>query len=340
MALLSLIFPVYPETIQLDRVTTCYFSLFGLCVYVNDFDRYIKFWGEISYLVRLRTYLSEVRNPSITDAQNLVFFSSGQQYPRGFANELTGQKEKYYDEFSGSKLRVEYSVSDASLLQRVLDSKALSAESTFVGVAFDAAFNWEFSKDAKNKIENAYFNWLLSKADTGNLKTVYLVGHSRGGVLVGRLAKRFTEKFKGTNVILTMLDPVANPLQLELGASRPVKKNPKNGAFQALTTDFTKELPNQKCLSVLNMLSGARVVGDVWPESTFDDDVTGFFVRGLGHKNYTSPLEISDGEPWYKETWVADEHSDIAQNSDRINDALNHFLTASKNITGRAGCNP
>lgn len=63
------------------------------------------------------------------------------------------------------------------------------SSNTFVGLGDDSRYEGGITKKTLERIVNAHYDWLAGKADPVRLKTVYIAGHSRGGVLALRLEK-------------------------------------------------------------------------------------------------------------------------------------------------------
>lgn len=95
------------------------------------------------------------------------------------------------------------------MIKKILESNYFSMENTYVGLVFDARFNYEFFKTKKDTIQKGYYDYLMQKIGQ-NVSTIYLAGHSRGGCLVMRLASQITANYPNIRVIVHNHDGVCS----------------------------------------------------------------------------------------------------------------------------------
>lgn len=220
-------------------------------------------------------------------------------------------------------------VAQNSLAFRLFSDGIYQLNNTFAGLAFDARFNWGFSDNNKDDIVDAYFAWLKSKVVTANLRSVYLAGHSRGGALVLRLAKKFQEELPNVVVIVHAFDAVPNRSHGELNAysssiDNPIAGFPRNtGGLNnkgnwAWKTDMRSFYSDKTNLSVFNLPIGGKIFGLAQE------------VRAVTHES--ADQELND-LGWYFQRWydmpglgfIAEDaggHNAIARSNAAINDAL------------------
>ncbi|NES84822.1 MAG: alpha/beta hydrolase, partial [Moorea sp. SIO2B7] len=221
--------------------------------------------------IQKNTYLSRYVEPPRASVKHVVFLASGQRLGKIKDNLITGQRDE--DKFKKRESSRNLEISTESLAFRLFDEGIYSTDDTFAALAFDARFNWGFSKRNKSDIVNAYFAWLKSKFESNNLQSVYLAGHSRGGALVLRLAKKFQEEFPNVAVIVDAFDPVPNKtIRGELGAfnssiDNPVANFPRDTALSenkgnwAWKSNLRTYYGHKKNFSVFNMLIGGKIFG-------------------------------------------------------------------------------
>ncbi|WP_308367727.1 MULTISPECIES: PKD domain-containing protein [unclassified Microbulbifer] len=249
--------------------------------------------------IQKNTYIGKYNEPSRSEVEHIVFLASGQRFDGIDDNLLTGQPDtrKFEKQESGRTL----SVSTESLAYKLFSQNIYPENNTFSALAVDARFNWGFSKDNKRDIVNAYFTWLKGKFYNSNLKSVYLAGHSRGGALVMRLAKKFQREFPDVAVIVHTFDPVTNKKEGELGATSGYIDNPEAGYPRdtiltqnkgnwGWTSDFRTFYDNKQHFSVSNYLVGGKIFGLAQE------------VRAVTHKSGTG-TETDLG--WYSQRWYS-----------------------------------
>jgi hypothetical protein len=279
-----------------------------------------------------RTYLSRALNPPRAVVQHLVFIATGQQ---GGGDDdaqpsmMTGQNDSWKAPFSRSEMDEVISLRDGSLARALVEQQVRSSSNTFMGLAFDARFNNGFSPSNKQEIENAYYEWLKEKFDAGNLRSIYLAGHSRGGCLVFRLARRFKQDFPDVPLIVHGFDPVCNHGDGELGTWDGRVDNPLVADWEYFTrpTDIPGQFPVRNKLAVLNMVSGEQVLVEL-----IDWTIR---VRAFGFDRAFSPAEQTfNFEDWYEQAWFTTTHLGMGNNSAPIGRAISHLQAS----CARLGC--
>ena len=179
-------------------------------------------------------FASQVWTPPPANVENIVFISAGQQGSTLIYDALgsagTGQKSNY-DSGSGilgwkgvrnKNVTIEnYSIAGQILADAYNNNSkyfGMNASNTYFILVFDAAFNQHANPTYKQDMVYNYIDWIMSKcADNvlGNLKRIYLVGESRGGSLVTRMAyqmrKNWAYRFAlaNTSITVSTIDAVA-----------------------------------------------------------------------------------------------------------------------------------
>lgn len=313
------------STIKLERVRRCRNKIFFCNSVIENPDYNVFESNGMPKRAQKKLYITQINKPSKQATKNIVFVVAGQQFRSGLlaldgdSSGVTGQFSGYTKGFRRKTGSLTKTIDTNSLLYRILDQGYLSLDDTFVGAVFDARFNFEFSKKNKNRIENAYYEYLLQKLSPA-IGTIYLAGHSRGGCLVMRLASRLTQKFPNVRIIVHNYDGVcANGALLrssEFGAGDPTHTNPLNSDYYVYTTEMEQRFVNRNCLSIRSFLSG---------EQPIDAAFKG--VRAFGHRGFASSTSANSilttsttNFPWYTETFYNARHNSI--------DDLNHSIAA------------
>lgn len=275
-----------------------------------------------------RTYIATPLNPPRQDVRHLVFIAAGQQFD-AYASGLTGQYEGYKSDFEYDEPRSSKWVNLApnSLASQLVERQYRSSSDTFMGLAFDARFNYGFSNSNKQDIENAYYEWLKEKAFAWNLQSIYLAGHSRGGCLVSRLARRFKLDFPSIPLIVHVFDGVCHKDDGEFGVTPLFFPNPvtnQSGWF-AYSSDIGGQFSTTQNLAFYNMVSGDQVMPD------FVDLFSGVHAFGYWHPSASSSPSFTVGD-WYRQQWYDAPHMTMSRWS--VGDALSHYRTS----CNRFGC--
>lgn len=279
-----------------DKIRYCR-TIWPIC---NDKLQGDYHWWESSGVpdqIQKNTYISRYNEPAASRVEHVVLIASGQRSGDLSWNRLTGQESTRA--FRKQESHRDLRVSEQSLAFRLFRDGVYDTGNTFAALAFDARFNWGFSKNNKNDIVNAYFNWLKSKFRAGNLRSVYLAGHSRGGALVMRLAQKFQQQFPQAVVIVHPFDAVPNKKEGELGAYSSSINNPEAGYPRntdlfdnkgnwAWKSDMRSFYPDKRNLAVFNMAIGGKIFGLAQE------------VRAVTHQSASA--EITD-LGWYAQRW-------------------------------------
>ena len=300
-----------PSSVSVERVAYCKKNLFCKIQYPHEY----RFWKHNGVPKRMqkRTYMARYNEPARDNVRHLVFLSAGQRFNKEFRDQLvTGSTS--LEKFHKKTRDRDMDVNPWSLPVQIFDQGIYSLEDTFVGLALDARFNWGFRPKNKRRIINAHYDWLRSKADMSQVETVYLAGHSRGGLLVLRLAQRFTQDYPHIRVIVHAFDPVPNVKQEEFGVtdSRIISPFSPPNLVQprfARVALFESQLLNRDNLSIYNFLSGERFLSQ--PVDFFGDRVRSFGQVNSGVGSGDDIFTIGD---WYAQQWFADTHNGIAGN--------------------------
>ncbi|WP_434300229.1 hypothetical protein [Corallococcus exiguus] len=273
-----------------------------------------------------RTYLAQPFNPGRDGVRHLVFIIAGQQ-DGDMASGLTGQRDGFKDAFRDNDGSMWVGVDGQSLAYRLMAEVYRSPDDTFMGLAFDARFNYGFTPSNKQEIENAYYEWLKEKFYASNLRSIYLAGHSRGGCLAARLGRRFKQDFPQVPLILHIFDGVCHVNDHEFGTNGSGYLNPlmnMNGDWRAYSTNVGAQFPTTQNLAVYNMLSGDQVLGD------FADYFVS--VHAFSHASPSAVTPSFTEGDWYRQEWFTWTHNGMAHNT--VSDALWHYQLS----CNRFGC--
>lgn len=248
------------------------------------------------------TYISVLSQPPISQVRHVVFISAGQQTTldgNGYNNVLTGQPADYKKNCKGQTRSCWRTIDGRSLARRVLASGIFPLSSTLFVLVFDARINYEIGSNEKQKIENAYFQWLTHRASSSQLETIYLAGQSRGGCLAYRLGKRFRDHsgYRSVPLIVQGYDAVCNKQQGEFGTTGTKYDNPLNSRYYSWRIDMAAQFPYRTDLALKQIHAGQQVV---W--------IAPFGVRALTYRSYDVDLG------WWRQNWVNLEHSDMGRN--------------------------
>lgn len=324
----SLLLPALAEaqTVPVDRVRYCRAPNWLPNCNGKTQDDY-HWWNRynVAEEKQKRTYIARYSTPTATNVQHLVFISAGQRDPYGAgtlgaeggnpASFLTGAPADFVNAFSKGDATRNITPIANNLPRRLLASGQLPANVTYMAAAWDARFNWGFTPENKRDIVNAYYSWLKSKFFSQRLRTVYLIGHSRGGALVVELAKRFRQEFPQIPVILHILDGVANEGQSELGVTGPAAlDNPvsANPLFFTDRIDFASHFASLDNLRIYNQVSGDPVL----PVIVDALEVTRAFAQDGGNIN----------AGWLRQDWSTLLHNQFITAIGATNNAFNDFM--------------
>lgn len=310
--------------ITLDRVRRCR-NRTWFCNSVVTKDDYVLFESSHGKEQQKNLFLSQVNEPEKSETRSLVMGIAGQQIQDGLSvsvagfslftspedgqsSGITGQQKEYSKLFNRTDGSVSYTLNPKSLVNGVLKTGLFPKVDTFVGLIFDARFNYEYSNERKNKIETGYYNYIVSKLGP-KTETIYLAGHSRGGCLAMRLSARFAQAYPKVRMVVHNFDGVCTPEDFtpgsksEFGVDDPSKTvaNPERPGFKVLVTNITDQYPaDVGCVAVRSFLSGSPVILES--------------VRGFGHKGFASAQD-SLATParfnWYTQSFHEDDHSSI-----------------------------
>eukprot|EP00171_Calliarthron_tuberculosum_P008829 IDg8829t1 len=186
-----------------------------------------------------------------------------------------------------------------------------SRRDTFVGLVFDARFNFEFYRRRKNRIVRAYHNYVIGKLRS-SVETIYLVGHSRGGCLVMLLAAMLTRTYPNARVIVHNYDGVCTARKAimrwtksEFGVRKEFENKPVRRGYRVVTTDINVQFSNRECLAVRSFLSGSPVL----PKALNPRSIRGFGHRGFNRR--VNSLTTLAGFNWYTQSFHSEHHVDI-----------------------------
>ncbi|NET84072.1 MAG: hypothetical protein F6J94_19775 [Moorea sp. SIO1F2] len=172
---------------------------------------------------------------------------------------------------------------------------------------------------------------------------MYLAGHSRGGALVLRLAKKFQQEFPNAVVIVHTFDPVPNKSHGELGVFNSSIDNPsagyprdtallENKGNWAWRSNFRTYYEHKKNFSVFNMLIGGQIFGLAQETRavTIDtgyaqgEDLGWYFQRWYNMLSLGFPPVPSLPPLPGFQSQDGDGHTEIAKTTRTVNHALEH----------------
>lgn len=285
------------------------------------------------------TYIARPSRPPRSEVRHVVFVAAGQQgvgdetYPSG----LTGQIDDpntgvtYKDGFATTDAFKFVQMTHWNLLDELFFSRRVTLNKTFVGVAFDARFNWGYSIALKDQVEEAYYRWLRAQFDDATISSITLAGHSRGGCLVARLAQRFQQDLPNVPLIVQIYDGVCHVSQGELGVTTTQEDNPlvSDASTYGLETDLEAQFTppagsDRSALRVFNILGGAD----------FMDPALSWLVnvRAFTHVDAPASLtEASSGTTWYEQQWTESNHLGVSW---RVSEGLEHYDAACASLGG------
>jgi len=293
-------------SVLVKRVRWCLhpvnFERCGLGITSPDF----KEWQKVQPRVQQDTYIAPISIPPRDKIENVVFIAAGQQiepdisnYGDGYPNVLTGQPDNFKNKCKMTRKQCWRRLDNRSLAVRLINSGKFNLDKTLFIVALDARIQWEKSKNERQDIENAYWNYLTKQFDPGKVRQIVLAGQSRGGCLAYRLGKRFrnTYPFNQIPLIVEGFDPVCHRDELGLLAKTNLTYgNPLNPLYNSIVIDMNKVFAPQRrqYLALLDIHAGARV-------KPFD-------VRSFTFK--PNDIDLT----WWKQKWVNFEHTDMGGN--------------------------
>lgn len=261
---------------------------------------------------QVKTIVARIADPPRDRVRHLVFMSSGQQGGQ-LQCHLTGQPWNYEANFATTQPSHQIDTTHRALAHDVLRSGLFDPAESFIGVAVDARFNFEHTAIATQNVEDAYYDWLRSQYLDANLQSVFLAGHSRGGCLVARLARRFQQDYPGLPIIVQLYDPVCSMTEMGVNVANSVD-NPieANVTWMARTTNFTNRYQppagfTRENLRVLNLISGDPVL-DLWVSvlqyliAPWSMWMTGVQVTSFTQIGDPDTL-VDQGVTWYERYW-------------------------------------
>lgn len=317
--LLLISIPLIGESVTLKRVRYCTKTFAGICTKSSSPYEF-RFWGDagVSKTHQKSTYIGVYSDPGKSAVRHITLFMAGQQTGNGSENVVTGQYANYKSGCDKKTKSCVRPINSRSLAYKVKHSGVFPSAETFGAVIYDAKFDYLFSQREKNRVEDAYYNWIKDHFYSSHLETIYMSGSSRGSILALRLAKRFKADFPSNTVkiIIGSFDGVAHHGTGELGTSYSSYDNPYNsGFFKGWYTNLSNYYPYKSGLSIFHVVGGSEVI----PASS---------ARGFAY----SGNDVDYG--WYRQNWVDLRHTTIGRDygammhnsSEKIVDAHFDFL--------------
>lgn len=239
---------------------------------------------------RKRVHISEHWTPSRSATKTLVLVAAGQQGALGLSgssNCITGQDKDWDKDWGkGDKTKRMY-LQTNSLADRLIHSGKFSPSDTAFNVVFDANFNYEYTKSAKDKAEQAFTDFLLSKGYSSTVDRIVLVGSSRGGALVTRMAKNIKQRSGWANVpvYVGLVDAVPNRDQDELETGgMPTCSAPHHSLYYARKANLDLFFSGVNKPQIRHVVTGAAVVS----------------ISGVGAIHGF----CADARSWYTQSWA------------------------------------
>lgn len=325
-----------PTRVRVDRVRRCRNKRF-FCNSIESFPDYGHWeWQNVKRKHQKKTFISQISTPHPSSVKHLVFVSAGQQnninvsweklieIDDEFASHLTGQPDAYKNGF-GRKDGYRWIDIRKGIAHRIFERMSWRKDESFVALALDARFNFEYKKSSKDSIVRAYFNWLSSKIKADKIESIYLAGHSRGGCLVAQLGKLFNEAFPEIPLIIQTFDPVCTRDGFmhntmfkqagEFGVTANRRDNPlvEDPDYFGFAVDLGQHYPNKEKVAFLNLLSGDPIIKN--PDQ----------VNAFSHADAHEAIYNSGGpRPWLEQRWTNDEHQNFG-NHKHQDTALEHL---------------
>ena len=310
-----------PATVRLDRVRFCTGN--GFCFSELTRPQY-SFWDDanVSKDKQKETYLSIVSEPPKSDVHNLVFLTAGLQTDDGKICNVTGQPDNYKAGWDDHTSHINIALTPRYILEDVYRNNLFEPDDTFIALAFDANYNFEYSETNRAQTRNAFYEWLKSKFNPNNIQNIYLAGHSRGGCLVMMLAARFNRDFPNANIIVQGFDPVCRSDEFGMYDERIYNPyfTPSGSILTdrfAYKTDVATQFTNNK---VAGLLHAYVLVGGA-PISTLAIGVRAFTDKDATTEHYT------EGN-WYEQDWTELNHQDIRKDKSTVDKAIVHLETS------------
>jgi hypothetical protein len=317
------------DTVYLDRVLRCRNGFPLPCNSTLSNPTY-HWWEDfgVANEKQKRTFIARASEPARAAVRGLVFIAAGQQNEGlnpDLPSQLTGQYDGYKQAFSAKTGSAWVGLAAGSLARRVVEELHVDPDETFIGLAFDARFNYDFSPSNKTEIEDAYYAWLRASFEAQKLESIYLAGHSRGGCLVMRLARRFNTDYPTVPLVVHVFDGVCNHKDGEMGVFGGTVDNPttNDGAYFARPVNVSTLFKNTSKLRVLNLVSGAEVV-----------DIPlgiGGGVRAFAHSGGGANTVVQVGD-WYEQRWSTLGHHSLGNTNWVMSEALAHRQSACQQI--------
>ena len=260
-------------------------------------------------------YISVVSEPPRDRVRKVVLITAGQQvedpkamddetvWGAGWPNYLVGQYDDYKADCMGTTQSCKRPIRSKSLAHRMISSDNFNSDDTLFILANDIRFGYYRTHKEKQRIEDAWWNFLTSKFDPRKVDLMVLAGQSRGGCMAFRLGSRFrkNEVYAKIPLVIQGYDPVCtstktiSPQKAELPIDKSVfwHTNPLNEKYRSLVIDMDQVFPkdNRNDLSVLDLHGGQKV---------FFSNVRGFTWK-------TNDVDLG----WWRQKWVNKKHSDM-----------------------------
>ncbi|MFI2811180.1 PKD domain-containing protein [Microbulbifer sp. JSM ZJ756] len=162
-----------------------------------------------------RTIIATYNAPQKSSVDTLMYFIGGQYFdaetPKASGIGLCEDWDNLFDHSDFNLANKNIPMLPDSVPYEIATDGFFDMGRTFMAVAMDARFNYDFTRDNQHEILNAHYQWLRKKFYRSEMKFIYLVGHSRGGTLATMLASKFKDEMPEVPVFVQLYDPVANP---------------------------------------------------------------------------------------------------------------------------------
>ena len=319
-------------TVTVDKVRYCTREIFLTCTNWKTHPKY-AYWSQegVGDFEQSYTYLSEVYRPPKHNVKQLIFLAAGTQYGFGTFSAMTGTPSHWKSGWKNMMPSKKFQLPESSFPNQLINLGYASPGNTSFLIAYKHSFkNW-LSIDIKQRMENAYYEWLKSSFDPEKIELIFLAGFSRGGCLAMRLAKRFNEEFPNIKLVVNSYDGICSALQNELGTQRHGLRNPlTNSIFDfGWITDLNNLFPNRQSgfLHVSLFLSGIPL-----PFSWLGDR---FFWKPFTHFEAKDPIYE---DCWILQEWLSVGHLEIGINNLQTY-GIRNYLFGKEKVFSENGCN-
>ncbi|SDK39931.1 PKD domain-containing protein [Microbulbifer yueqingensis] len=305
----------FPKLMRAQRVRYCRYD--GPLICNGKTQAEFAEWEQngVSTGKQKRTIIATYNAPQKSSVDTLMYFIGGQYFDKDTAPAsgigLCENWDKLFDHSDFNLANKNIPILPDSIPYKIATDSFFDMDRTFMAVAMDARFNYNFTRDNQREILNAHYQWLRKKFYRSEMKFIYLAGHSRGGTLATLLASKFKDEMPEVPVFVHLYDPVANPdpLHQELGTilfdeiTNPIK--PTYFAYRSGLEHSVFSTPTKrKRLLIHNHVSGDEFMP---PEIEY-----GVYEHRSFAEMDTGTADSDSIDHWYFQQWHTISHSWMA----------------------------